>query len=265
MKKKVLVIHGNGGASSRFAPFLEIVQQTDTNYEVVLPALPGFEGRSLPRVNDYWSLFIESLEQAVVEAGADGEWILYGHGVGGSMLLEWAARNWVLAGQTGWQPKAVILHSCIGASLQVRWFPRLMKPKWVRLLIQRMVHTSLLQPLWERRLFLHPETIPVQQRRQFFQDYARCAAFPILFDLITVPWYRKVQQRVGHRPFHFLWGDQERVVASHHLTLWKNDFPKSSFEVVPDWDHFPMLEQPEAFFRVLTNRIAQTDKIGWHK
>jgi len=257
------MIHGNGGASSRFQPFLEIVDREGTDYEVMLPALPGFEGRPLPPADDYWTSFLQALEQAVVAAGADGEWILYGHGIGGSILLEWAAQDWIMAGRTDWKPKAVILHSCIGASLQVRWFPRLMKPKWVRLLIQRMVHTPLLQPLWERRLFLDPTAIPAGQRRQFFQDYARCAAFPVLFDLITVPWYRRVQQRVGHQHFYFLWGDQERVVASRHLALWQNDFPESTFAVIPDWDHFPMLEQPEAFFQVLSERIVQSDKIRW--
>lgn len=244
-------------------PFLQMARQSEVDYEVVLPALPGFEGRPLPPVDDYWALFLRALEQAVLDAGADAEWVLYGHGIGGSLLLEWAARDWTLAGETGWRPQAVILHSCIGASLQARWFPKLMRPLWMRRLIQRLVHTPALQPVWERRLFLQPSSIPAEQRRAFFQDYARCAAFTVLFDLITVPWYRNVQQRIGHRHFYFLWGDQERVVASRHLALWQKDFPESSFEVVPDWDHFPMLEQPGAFFSLLTERITQTNKIAW--
>jgi len=252
------MLHGNGGASARFQLFREEVRREAPNYEVLFPELPGFEGRSLGTLPaDHWQPFLEPLQTIVATSDPDTQWILYGHGIGGSLLLEWAARDWSLPGRSGWQPKAVLLHGCIGASLKERWFPKLMQPVFLRRLIQTMVSAPVLRPLWERKLFLAPKSIPLDLRKQFFADYARCEAFTVFFDVINGAWYDRVQKKTGSMAFYFLWGDRERVVASKYLAYWKRDFPNSTFEVVPDWDHFPMLDAPIAFYRKVTDFITK--------
>lgn len=253
METKLLMIHGNGGARSRFLPFLQELYQQPVAFTPVIPELPGFEGRVLPPANDYWDLFIRALQAAVEQHGASAPWVLYGHGIGGSMLLEWGRRGYGLPGDPGWQPQKVILHSCIGASLKKRLFPKLMKPMFIRRLLHRLIPWKPMQRIWERKLFQYPERIPQAVRDRFFADYQQCAAFPVFFDLIDPAWYTQAQQALKTYPFYFLWGDRERVVASRYLTLWQSDFPNSHFEVVPDWDHFPMLDDPGAF----QQKIAQ--------
>lgn len=223
------------------------------------PVLPGFEGRPLLADPDGWKPFLEALGTTV--AGREGEaWLFYGHGIGGSLLLEWAARNWSVAGPASITPQQVVLHSPIGASLQYRFFPKLMRPAPVRQLIRWMVYQPFLQRFWERRLFRHPSKIPEGLRRQFFEDYKRCQAFPVFFDLITPVWYQAVLPRTGDYPFHFLWGDRERVVASRYLRYWQHDFPQAEFELVPGWDHFPMLDEPESFYRKLMELIGRVEE-----
>lgn len=245
----LLLLHGNGGAGARFQPFLELLgNQPQAHLRAIVPALPGFEGRPLPPGEGSWLPFLKALQQTVEQHGKEETWIFYGHGIGGSLLLEWASRGWVLEDGSSMSPRKVILHGCIGASLQHRFFPKLMRPLAVRRLMQGLIAWPGLQPVWERRLFLHPERIPVVLRRQFFRDYKTCDAFSLFFDLITPEWYRSVQQPLQNKGFYFIWGEKERVVASRFLKYWQRDFPNSTFDIVPGWDHFPMLDQPEEFY-----------------
>jgi len=242
----VLLLHGNGGSRTRFQPLLAQLHQGHPEVQAVIPKLSGFDGRPLPPDRDYWDLFLSEIEQALGDAGAK-DWVFYGHGIGGSLLMELAGRGYAFpSGQTV-VPRRVILNSVIGASLHKRFFPQLMKPLGVRKTMQQLVAAPLLQPIWEQRLFQHPGRIPYPLRQQFFADYAQCEAFPVFFDLITAEWYRALLPRIDQQPFHFLWGSHERVVQAKYLKLWRNDFPRATFEVIEGWDHFPMLDQPEEF------------------
>lgn len=254
MRQNLLLIHGNGGANARFQLMLAHARTQSSEIRMHLPLLPGFEGRPLTPTTDTWALFIDALGQVVATAPRE-KWILYGHGIGGSMLLEWAARDWILPDGSTFQPDQIIMHSIIGASLQARWFPKLMKWYPMRRFIHWLIYQPVLRPRWEKRLFLQPESIPAELRTQFFEDYRTCAAFEVLFDLITPSWYRKVQEKTKEIPFYFLWGGQERVVAANFLDFWRNDYSAAEFEVVEDWDHFPMLETPVAFYDKLMHII----------
>jgi pimeloyl-ACP methyl ester carboxylesterase len=254
---KLLILSGNGGGRTRFLPLLERLAADERPiFQAVLPELPGFDGRPLPGGQPRWEPFLEALQAAVAEQPG-GDWVAYGHGIGGSLLLEWASRDWAMPdGQAAFRPRQVLLHGIIGASLEQRFFPKLMQPRPVRWLMQRLIAWPPLRPVWERRLFQQPAAIPEGIRRQFFRDYAACAAFPVFFDLITPGWYRGVQQALREEHYRFIWGSEERVVASRYLAYWQRDFPRARFEVVPGWDHFPMLEAPDAFYRYLKNLIA---------
>lgn len=248
MATNLLLIHGNGGANARFQLFLEVARkEKPSKLRIHLPLLPGFEGRPFPKAEDQWAPLLQALGE-VVQQAPEEKWVLYGHGVGGSMLLEWAKRGWSLPNGHRFQPHDVIMHSIIGASLQARWFPKVMALKPVRSLIHQLNPNQQLRPRWEKKLFLKPSHIPKRIRTQFFEDYRQCAAFPILFDLITPQWYDQVKDELSAQDYYFLWGGEERVVAAQYLEFWKRDFPKARFEIVPEWDHFPMLETPEAFY-----------------
>ncbi|MEL6134805.1 MAG: alpha/beta fold hydrolase [Bacteroidota bacterium] len=247
----ILMLHGNGGGKTRFLPFLKLVAG-DTTHHFVVPALSGFDGRPLPAADNYWDTFLSDLEKAL---GDEEIWIVYGHGIGGSLVMEWAARDFVLPSGRRLQPQKILLHSVIGASLHVRFFPKLMKPMGIRRMMQRLIVAPFMRSIWKRRLFLQPEHIEPEILNRFFEDYAQCAAFPIFFDLITVDWYREVREKINQLPFQFVWGGKERVVQAKHLGLWKTDFPQSTFSVVEDWDHFPMLDDPMDFQEKFLNFI----------
>ncbi len=252
----ILLIHGNGGASSRFQLFLDkMAAEQPGGIEVFIPQLPGFEGRPLPKGKVAWDIFLQPLQE-LIEMRADQPWLFYGHGIGGSLLMEWAARDFVLLSGQAFHPDSVVLHAPIGASLAHRWFPKVMKFKGLRSLIHWLIYQKWLQQKWEKKLFLHPKKISSELKDRFFSDYKNCSAFPHFFDLIDEKWYAEVQQKISHFPFYFLWGAKERVVASRFLGYWKKDFPAASFELVEEWDHFPMLEDSGRFFTKIMERAA---------
>ncbi|MEM1134451.1 MAG: alpha/beta hydrolase [Bacteroidota bacterium] len=253
MHKNLLMLHGNGGASTRFIPFLDLLKNSAAPFKVHIPKLSGFEGRSLPKSDDYWAVFLADLENTIATDAAP--WIYYGHGIGGSILLELAARNYTFPSGKQIFPEKVILHSCIGASLQYRFFPKLMKPMPMRKFIKQMVHTKWLQNYWEKKLFLYPEKIPQNIKNQFFKDYKQCQAFTVFFDLITPVWYKSTREKIKEASFYFLWGDKERVVASKYLAYWKSDFPNAHFQTIAGWDHFPMLDSPEQFLEEIKLKV----------
>ena len=226
----LLMMPGNGGTRTRFTAFLGIATQQRPDLNPVIPPLSGFEGRPMPSPptgGSPYDIWLADTEQAILKA-PEGPWVFYGHGIGGSLLLELARRNYQFPGGLQLQPAQVLLHSCIGASLHLRTFPKLMRPRWVRAVLQSLITFPPLRPVWERRLFLRPKNIPVALRKQFFADYARCAAFPVFFDCITPAWYQQVKAVTFSAPFHFIWGTEERVVAAQYLSLWQSDFPLTS-------------------------------------
>lgn len=251
----LLLLHGNGGSRTRFLPFLDQIKRLRPDWTVVIPALSGFDGRPLPAAENYWDLFLSEIERDLAPYPTEN-WVLYGHGIGGSLLMEWAGRGYCLPGGREMVPTQVILNSVIGASLHKRFFPQLMKPSWIRRSMQRLIAAPWMQPVWERRLFQQPEQIDADLRRQFFADYAHCEAFSVFFDLITVEWYRQLRPRIADQPFYFLWGENERIVEAKYLSLWRSDFPQACIESVPGWDHFPMLDQPEEFTRKIVNLVG---------
>lgn len=254
---KVLMIHGNGGANTRFSMFKEIYHSDSSPiFEPYFPELPGFEGRPLHSNNPDWEPFISTL-QNIIKPFASDDWVLYGHGIGGSMLLEWANIGFTLDGVNPWKPFAVLLHAPVGASLSKRWFPKIMKFKPIRFFLHWLIYQKSMQPIWERRLFLEPENIPINIRNQFFEDYKNCEAFPIFFDLIQPEWYEKVKHKTSDQPFHFLWGRKERVIKSRFLDFWKADFPLGMFTIIDNWDHFPMLDDVADFYTFFKQYIAQ--------
>lgn len=253
----LLLLHGNGGGYTRFVPFLELFKnRPQTDFRAIVPELPGFDGRPLPSAQPGWAPFLEALQRTIAQH-PNARWVYYGHGIGGSLLLEWARQGWIMPGGGSAPPEKTILHGCIGASLEHRFFPKLMRPMPIRRLMQRIIAWPPLRPVWEKRLFQYPQRIPEKVRQQFFQDYSRCAAFPVFFDLITPDWYQRIKKELSASDFHFIWGSEERVVAARYLRLWKQDFPRSTFDIVEGWDHFPMLDEPELFLEKIISILAQ--------
>lgn len=240
MALSLVFVHGNGGGGFRFERLKGFVEP---GVEVFAPTLPGFGGERGSGPLETMGEYAETLAREV--AGAPGPRVVVGHGIGGSVVLEMLQRHAGVA-------EGVVLHAPVGADLERRWFPRLMRPAWVREAGRRAFAAPVLRPVWRRLLFR--EAVPEEYLRRFFAGYGECAAFGRMFDLITAEWF------AGLRPVAaravLLWGGRERVLKAGQAEAFRRVLPGARVEIVPEWDHFPMIERPEEYLQAVA-RLAR--------
>ncbi|MCC7052081.1 MAG: alpha/beta fold hydrolase [Gemmatimonadaceae bacterium] len=233
----VIAVHGNGGGAFRFSLVAERVPQ---DIRFVAPDLPGFgsAGRTqpLPSMRAYAEWLAD-----IVEATPTPR-VLLGHGVGGAIVLEFLQRHRHLV-------HAVILHSPVGAQLDTRFLPTLLRARAMRWLAQQALASPTLRPIWRRRFFR--AAVPDRVVTAFFENYGRCAAFSRMFDLITPRWFDSLAPVTI--PAAVLWGGSERVVAPSLAEAYATVLPDAQVVVEPAWDHFPMLDAPVSYAGRITS------------
>ncbi len=231
----IVAVHGNGGGSTRFRSMLSHVPD---GVSVRAIDLPGFNGvpldPSLQSVADY----ADRLAGALAEHQAP---IVLGHGIGGSIALDLASRRpETMAG--------LVLHAPVGADLDTRLFPKLMSTRPVRAVIKRAISARPLRPAWRRAFF--PTGAPREVLDEFFEGYRDCDAFSQMFDIIDHRWFESLAP-VTAVPTVLLWGEHDRVLKSGQTDGIRAKVPDARVVVQPGWDHFPMIEQPEEYARVI--------------
>jgi pimeloyl-ACP methyl ester carboxylesterase len=235
----LILVHGNGGGGFRFARALPYFSNT---VNVVVPTLPGFAGEPRDPALTSVRAYAEVLHDIVVAQPSPR--VVLGTGIGGTFVLE-------LLQYAPESVDAAILHAPVGTRLDTRWFPRLMKLPLMRRAGQMAFASPLLRPMWRRLLFHTP--LPDETAHQFFAEYRRCSVFSQMFDLITPEWFTSLQP--VDTPTALLWGERERVLSVDQLDDYKALLNHHTITTVADWDHFPMLETPQAFADVV-ERIA---------
>jgi len=227
----IVAVHGNGGGASRYALVQAHVPEA---VEFRAVTLPGFSTAprdpALVTLADYADRLAElfdDLERPVV----------LGHGIGGSIALDLASRRPELFG-------GLILHAPVGASLDTRLFPRIMRTDLARAAVKRAISARLPRPLWRRVFF--PHGAPRDPLDIFFDEYRHCEAFGDMFDLIDRPWFDGLAV-VRDVPAVLLWGSDDRVLKSGQTGEIHSKVPDADVIVHDGWDHFPMIEQPEEY------------------
>lgn len=236
----LIAIHGNGGGGYRFH-LLE--GRLPPHVELFAVTLPGF-GFAPPHPHiDSLKGFADWLATKVVVDAPRPRYLL-GHGIGGSIACEFLQHHRPLV-------DGVILHAPVGAQLDRRWFPRLMRLPGMRPMAQWMLGAPLFTPLWRRLLFRRP--VPREVLRRFFAEYRACTVFGQLFDWINAAWFQGLQP--VDVPAVLLWGEKERVLRSGQAESFARLLPTHQRILAPDWDHFPMLETPDDYARVLVDAL----------
>lgn len=238
----LVALHGNGGGAARFA---RVAPHWPEELRVEAPELPGFGARGGEAVAH---LTMEDYAQEVVRfvEACERPRVLLGHGIGGAFALAALQLRPDLA-------DGIVLHAPVGAHLDRRRFPKLMRPKLVRRLARTILTSRVTRPWLRRRLFVDPAAIPASIEQGFFGDYRRCSAFGHVFDLITARWFESLGP--VHVPAVLLWGLGERVLAPSQAEAFRVPLPLASLRTVEGWGHFPMLETPESYAAVVSEAV----------
>lgn len=239
----LIALHGNGGSHHRFARMRPYLPGT---IRFVAPTLPGFGNQPLSNAShtgDYTNFIDEMIQNHPRPR------VLLGHGVGGSLALAYAqAHNEELDG--------LILHTPVGAKLDSRLFPKLMALPGARQLGQRLFAAPPLRPLWSQLLF--KQRLPNPFYRHFFDGYAHCSAFSLMFDLLTPAWFATLNPI--ELPTLLLWGENERLLTPDHISNFQRVCPNNIVELVAGWGHFPMLTRPGHYTHILLKHLPTLSK-----
>jgi pimeloyl-ACP methyl ester carboxylesterase len=236
----IVALHGNGGGAFRFE---RVHPYTPAGIRFSAVTLPGFaQVPAQPHLN---SLAAYAAYLKTLLASEKRPLILLGHGIGGSIALEFAQHE-----ETSLD--GLILHAPVGTRLDRRLFPRLMALPGARSLGQWLFSARLTRPIFKRLLFSRP--VPADYLARFFEEYRHCAVFGQMFELISAEWFKGLHP--VHLPTALLWGERERLLKVDQLDDYRALFPHHLVRIVPDWDHFPMIEQPETYADEITT-LAQ--------
>ena len=231
----VVAVHGNGGGGMRFD---RLPRPLAADVVLHAPTLPGFGGRPLGGVSG-----IEDLADALRTElpVTDDPVVLVGHGIGGSVVLQLLADHPTAA-------DAVVLHAPVGTRLDTRWFPRLLRPRWVREAVRRTIASPLLRPVWRRTIV---RDVPEPWAARFLDGYRDAEAFGAMFDWLTSAWFERLPPRT--LPAVLLWGEDDRVLGADQRADYHRLLPRASERTVPGWGHFPMLTDPTGYARELVS------------
>jgi pimeloyl-ACP methyl ester carboxylesterase len=233
----VVAVHGNGGGSFRFSRLPEPLAPDVALRAVDLPGFGGTPiGADVATVADYG----RHLRARLVEV--DRPRVLLGHGIGGSLAIT-ALQDHDDAAD------GLVLHAPVGADLEGRWFPRLMRPRPARTAVKRAIAAAPTQ--WALRSRLFAPGVPPEVADRFLADYRHCAAFELMFDLLTPEWFASL--RPVTTPAVVLWGERDRVLRHGQADAFDPLVPGARRVVEPGWGHFPMIDEPDAY----ATRIAE--------
>ncbi len=236
----ITAIHGNGGGGFRFDLARPLFPNNINFYN---PSLPGFNcNKTLSKkltIKEYADWLADYLSDIPRPN------ILMGHGLGGVFVLEFLQNySYLIDG--------VILHSIVGANLNKRIFPKLMKLPMVAFLIKNLIASPAFRPIISRKFF--QIKIDSNYEKLFFQAFSKCEVFENMFKIINYSWFKSLSKI--HLPTIFLWGEKDWILTPNEINELQSLFQNSSKLIISDWDHFPMIDKPESYVSEIT-KIAR--------
>ncbi len=240
----IVAVHGNGGGRTRFG----LVPPLEPPGRLHAIDLPGFGGTepnpALVSVADYADHL--ATELATQPTTPNGPPLVLGHGIGGSIALDLAARRpETMAG--------LILHAPVGVDLDRRLLPRLLSTPFAREAARRLIASRAARPVLSRLFF--DRTAPPGAVDAFFDGYRTCRVFGDMFELITADWFERLPP-VDRVPTVLLWGSNDRLLAADHVQSFRSKIPGATVRIVDGWNHFPMIDDPEGYGRVISDLVA---------
>lgn len=228
----IIAIHGNGGGGFRFDRMHDFIP---AGVELCCPTLPGFadtpRNLSLNCLSDYADVL-----NAIVENQRAKHKILLGHGIGGSIALDYLQRH-------ARNVDGLILHAPVGALLDKRIFPRLLRLPGVALLGQRIFASPVFRTHFAKKLFVR--TVPADFQDRFFGEYRNCSVFADMFEMINKEWFQALNPVLT--PTTLLWGPKDNVLSDNQLEAFLRLLHQPQIVRPADWAHFPMCDMPDAY------------------
>jgi pimeloyl-ACP methyl ester carboxylesterase len=247
----VAFLGGNGHSAARLTAARRYLPA-----EIALDDVPnpGFEDR--PRA----ASFEDFLTRIADHLRASAPSLVYATGIGGLFALCLRARG-ELAGIP------LLLQGPVLWGLERRFMPRMMRFRPAQAALLRVFATKAFQRRFVRKYFTHPPDPATATA--FFDGYARCTAAPDFFAWLNPALLRSLERDFAARPEALeriqIWcGGRDRVVSLQELEWTKAALgigDRWPVRIFPDWGHYPMIDEPEAWARALADAVADAGRI----
>ena len=231
----VTAIHGNGGGAFRWERLPSPLSESVALHG---PSLPGFAGRPLPSGDVTMATFVDAVIDDL--ESIDGKRLLLGHGIGGAIVLDAAAKRPDLV-------DGLILHAPVAANLETRLFPKVMSSMFVRKAAKATISSFPVRKIASRFIMA---TAPQAYVERFLGEYRRADAFEVMFDLLTAEWFDALPTL--EMPAVLLWGERDRIVQVVQAEAVEKKFSTVSRHIEDHWGHYPMIEQPDEYASVVS-------------
>lgn len=260
-RRRLLFLGGNGHCAARLAPARRILERLSAKgeippFDLVEIPYPGFEDRAC--VADF-DAFLTEVSEGIAEAFLpNADVLLYGTGIGGLLALCLRARG-------HWLDTPLLLQAPVLWGLEHRLMPRLMRMGSARFLLRPLFSQRWFQRRFVRKQFERPMT--EEQQEAFFAGYDRCLTASNFFTWLSPALLRQLEEQFTARPaalksIGVWWGGHDRVVNLQELAWTEQALPISwLLRIFPTWGHYPMVDEPEAWVRALSDVLAAPDSI----
>lgn len=259
-KPVLLMIHGITSSSATWDPVIPALAE---HAHVIAPDLLGHGGSDKPRADYSLGGFASLLRDLLAHLGLDRVSVV-GHSLGGGVAMQ-------LAYQHHEHCERLILVDSGGLGREVSWYLR----------AGTIPGAELVMPVIANRLVLHAgqaagralARLPMRPLRpsamEVFRGYTVLAESPARSAFVHT--LRSVVEPSGQRvsaidrlyltegrPTLIVWGALDPVIPVRHAHEAQAAIPGSSLEVFEQSEHFPHMDEPTRFARVLLDFLART-------
>lgn len=236
----VILLHGLGANVGRWT---DTVNALANQYRVLAFDLPGF-GKSEKRNQSYTiTLFLRALEEFIAELELKDP-LLIGHSMGGAVVLEYLLKHRektpraVVVSPAGVRHSHSILGRILGAILIRAPFSQRVVPRALgRCAVQRT--EPILDMVFQAS---HAEQDPnwTKLRRVIRSSTRSLLAYSVQHRLHEIK-----------TPLLVVWGEEDSLQAPHLALTMHREIPLARIAMMPECGHYPMLEKPTDFNRIV--------------
>jgi pimeloyl-ACP methyl ester carboxylesterase len=256
----LVLVHGITSTSATWANVLPYLAE---RFTVIAPDLLGHGESAKPRGDYSLGAYASGIRDLLIALGHERATFV-GHSLGGGVAMQ-------LAYQFPERCERLVLVASGGLGDEVSWLLRAASLPGSELVLPLLVNERVLaagravgRGLARVGLRVHTDLEEVLRGHASLSDREARAAFIHTLRTIVDPLGQRVDARdrlylASEVPFLIVWGERDPIIPVAHGRQAHELVPGSRLEVFPDAGHFPHLDDPLRFVRVLVDFIEGTE------
>jgi pimeloyl-ACP methyl ester carboxylesterase len=261
----IVLVHGITSTSATWANLLPYLAE---HFTVIAPDLLGHGESAKPRGDYSLGAYASGIRDLLLALGYERATFV-GHSLGGGVAMQ-------LAYQFPEHCERLVLVSSGGLGREITALLRAASLPGSELVLPLLVNEQLIgagrvvgRLLGRFGLRVHTDVGEVLRGHASLSDGAARSAFVHTLRTIVDPWGQRVDARdrlylAQTVPFLLVWGERDPIIPVEHARAAHRLVPGSRLEIFPNAGHFPYLDDPLRFVRLLISFMETTEPAHVH-